>query len=168
MEQIGVFKLFHLPKALEINVSIVMLDLDVGFLDDPMKLFSHQSLKNIDIMVQKDVSNVMHRDAVRWKTWFQVPMPNIGLLYSKGNDKTVGMFRHAWEEYQAIKLPIKQNPGKDQNKVVNALTWAKRTLKLKWKYIDSQKTVLLDKLYVWKNTTFELGGEAARKVKSLY
>ena len=79
----------------------------------------------------------MYRDVIRWRTWFQTPMPNIGLLYARANPKTVKMFAVAWRDYQTITKDIKHNPGKDQNKVVNALYSAKSYDGLcKWKEVS--------------------------------
>ena len=41
MEQIGVVKLLHIPRALERGVDIFLLDLDVGFLADPRFVLFH-------------------------------------------------------------------------------------------------------------------------------
>jgi len=71
---------------------------------------------------KKDISFVMHRDVIRWRTWFLVPLPNIGeanirseissyahhscalyfegIFYCRGNDKTVAMFELAWQDYK--------------------------------------------------------------------
>ena len=85
-----------------------MLDLDVGFMDNPLKLLDLAlNDSSVDVLVQvikpyivicsglelmdclifvdglsfwskKDISFVMHRDVIRWRTWFIVPLPNIG------------------------------------------------------------------------------------------
>lgn len=53
MEQIAELKLFHMPKALSHGVDTFVVDLDVGFLTDPMILLSqYASHKHIDIFVQ--------------------------------------------------------------------------------------------------------------------
>jgi hypothetical protein len=31
-----------------------------------------------DIMVQKDITFIMHRTVEKWRTWYTEPMPNIG------------------------------------------------------------------------------------------
>ena len=64
---------------------------------------------------------------------------------------------------QAITKPIKHNPGKDQNKVVNAMM----ATGIRWAYIPKNEAVLLDKVYKFKDQTYELGGNAATKV-SIY
>ncbi len=107
------------------------------------------------------LSDCIHREG--WRTWFTVPMPNIGLLLARGNEKTVAMFRTAWREYQTITKDIKMNPGKDQNKVVGAMY---STPGLKWHYIPKESAVLLDKIYKFQNKSFELGGAAAEAILS--
>jgi hypothetical protein len=54
LEQIGELKLLHLPRALARGVDVLMLDLDVGFLDDPLKVLSfvRGRPKGVDIFVQ--------------------------------------------------------------------------------------------------------------------
>jgi hypothetical protein len=53
MEQIAVLKLAHLTAALKKLVNIFMLDLDVGFLDNPMKLVNQWNIyKRVDLFVQ--------------------------------------------------------------------------------------------------------------------
>eukprot|EP01038_Epipyxis_sp_PR26KG_P005872 gene5872-8097_t len=165
LEQIGELKLYHIPKALRLGVDILMIDLDVGFLDNPLKLLDIiNKSKGIDVLVQKDVSFVMNRTLVGWRTWYTVPMPNIGIFYCKGNFKAASMFDIAWKDYQSINKPIKHNPGKDQNKIVNALYISRKLYGLKWKYISSKSAVLLDKIYKFEDKTYELGGDAALKI----
>ncbi len=62
---------------------------------------------------------------------------------------------------QAITKDIKHNPGKDQNKVVNAMQIGRHAFGLRWTYVDEQAAVLLDKIYKFDGKTYELGGEAA-------
>lgn len=76
-----------------------MLDLDVGFLSDPRNLLAVMKPK-YDIYVQKDIAYVMNRTREGWRTWFTTPLPNIGIMYVKGNKKTVDMFDYAWKDYQ--------------------------------------------------------------------
>jgi hypothetical protein len=162
LEQIAHLKLLHLPQALSKGVDMLMLDLDVGFLDNPMKLidgfFNPTSpLWKNDILVQEDITFIMHRTVTLWRTWYTESMPNIGLLLIRGNKKTKRMFDIAWRDYQTITKKIKQNPGKDQNKVVNAM---RSTYGLIWDYFPKGAAQLLDKMYKFDNKTFELGGIA--------
>lgn len=82
---------------------------------------------------------------------------------------------------------MKENPGKDQNKVVSAMgeatlappplppltgrltsplfsCRARSFFGFKWRYIPEHLAVLLDKIYKFENKTYELGGEAAQAV----
>lgn len=100
MEQIAQLKLYHMPRALQRGVDLFMLDLDVGFLDDPMRLVdkfysSGRGLERsrrdrvrgaevgvgaVDALVQEDVVFIMNRSVEGWKQWWTEPMPNIGLF----------------------------------------------------------------------------------------
>jgi hypothetical protein len=75
-----------------------MLDLDVGFIDDPMKIVSklHNSRSDIFVQVrhgtpiacsgahstcmQMDITFIMNRTLEGWRTWYTAPQPNIGKL----------------------------------------------------------------------------------------
>ena len=48
----------------------------VGFFTPNSPLFK------IDILVQKDITFIMHRSVELWRTWFTEPMPNIGMFSS--------------------------------------------------------------------------------------
>ena len=54
MEQIANLKLFHLPKALALGVDLFILDLDVGFINNPMDMISAVTATrpDVDIFVQ--------------------------------------------------------------------------------------------------------------------
>ena len=73
LEQIANLKLLHLPKALRKGVDLLMLDLDVGFLADPMKLihqfYTDNMLKKKDVIMQQDMVFIMDRSVEKWKTW---------------------------------------------------------------------------------------------------
>lgn len=103
MEQIGEVKLFHVPKALEKGVDVFMLDLDVGFLFDPMVMVkAFVATPNVDVFVQEDLIFLMNRTTAGWRTWFTEPLPNIGLFLCRGNNKTAKVFNIAWEKYQKV------------------------------------------------------------------
>ena len=77
-----------------------MLDLDVGFLGNPMNLVqTFIESPSVDIFVQEDLLFIMNRSLAGWKTWFTEPLPNIGLFLVRGNSKTAQMFNIAWEQY---------------------------------------------------------------------
>lgn len=57
-----------------------MLDLDVGFLADPMlTVKAFKETPRVDIFVQEDMIFVMNRSQAAWKTWSTEPLPNIGI-----------------------------------------------------------------------------------------
>ena len=150
MEQIAQLKLFIMPKALLKGVDIFMLDLDVGFLDDPMKLVSkfYQSGQHLDAFVQEDVVFIMNRSVAGWKQWWTEKMPNIGLFLVRGNKKSSSVFESAWNDYKAnTPKKIRMNPGKDQNKVVQAMRLGRWRTGFTWGYIPNNTAVLIDKVF---------------------
>ena len=161
LEQIAHLKLLHLPRALRRGVDLLMLDLDVGFLDDPMKLirqfYTDKQLLKKDVIMQQDMVFIMDRSVEKWKTWYVYPMPNIGLFLARGKNKTADMFDVAWADYQTMSPARRALPGKDQNKVVEAM----KSTGLHWAYWPRKRAPLLDKVFKFENKTFELGGEAA-------
>lgn len=162
MEQIALLKLFHVPKALHRGVDVFTVDLDVGFLDDPMLLVKDRiRYPHVDIFVQMDISFVMNRTVAGWRTWYTQRMPNIGLMLVRGNSKTVRMFQRAYTDYGTMKEALRNQPGKDQNKVADAMRYATAFYGLKWKFFSPDMAVLADKIYKFENKTIELGGEVS-------
>ena len=102
LEQIANLKLYYLPKALKLGVYLFILDLDVGFIHNPMELVNYhlQHKKDVDILVQYDWGFEMDRTVEKWKTWYVEPIANIGLFLCKGNKHTLAMFKRAWESYK--------------------------------------------------------------------
>ena len=89
MEQIAYIKLYETPKALALGVDVFMLDLDVGFLSDPLPIVDTFMANAIaDIVVQEDLIYLMNRTKAGWKTWFTEQLPNIGLFMCKGTPTT--------------------------------------------------------------------------------
>ena len=89
MEQIAYIKLYETPKALALGVNVFMLDLDVGFLSDPLPVVDTFMSNTIaDIVVQEDLIYLMNRTKAGWKTWFTEQLPNIGLFMCKGTSTT--------------------------------------------------------------------------------
>lgn len=61
MEQIAKVKLYYVPKALNMGVDVFMLDLDVGFLNDPnVMIQAFYETPIVDIMVQVGFLFVVH------------------------------------------------------------------------------------------------------------
>lgn len=161
MEQIATLKLYDLPKVLLEGINTFIIDLDVGFHASPMLLLK-QLEQEVDVYVQKDITFVMNRTKIGWKTWWTEDMPNIGLMLTKGNKRTHEMFQLAWMDYLNANGNIKQNPGKDQNKVVSAMRTCAYRNGLKWDYFNG--TVLIDKVYKFKTKNIELGGDITESI----
>ena len=159
MEQIAYLKLYYFPKALEYGLqNMIILDLDVGFTSSPTYLFQEFINSNVnDILVQQDVTFVMDRSVERWKTWYMYPMPNIGLMAMKNTSKVLKMFDLAWEDYKKSNINIRKYPGKDQNKVVEAMKISANKYDLNWGYFPNEATMLLDKQYKFDDVRIELG-----------
>ena len=167
MEQIAELKLYHIPKALKSGVNIFMLDLDVGFLNDPRHMIKpFYEVPTIDIFVQQDYLFIMNRTKAGWKQWFTEPLPNIGLFLCRGNDKTFRVFEHAWRKYQLMDdKRAKQNPGKDQNHVLDGMRVGRGTFGLRYAYFSNSTAALMDKIVQhWRG--IELGGESAASMLS--
>ena len=68
MEQIANVKLFVIPQAMKLGVNIFMLDLDVGFLENPMiMIHAFNESPIMDIFVQEDLIFIMNRTKAGWK-----------------------------------------------------------------------------------------------------
>eukprot|EP01035_Chromulina_nebulosa_P021819 gene21819-28237_t len=163
MEQIAGVKLYHIPKALSLGVNVFMLDLDVGFLDDPMHMVKvFMATPSVDIFVQEDMLFVMNRSRAGWKTWNTEPLPNIGLFLCRGNYRTRRMFDLAWDKYQDMTDDdSKRQPGKDQNHVLEAMRFGRVKFGLRYAYFSNYTAVLLDKFNLLQSRTIELGGEVS-------
>lgn len=160
MEQIATVKLLHIPKALSQGVSVFMLDLDVGFLANPMLMVKvFQENVEVDIFVQEDYLFIMNRTKAGWKQWYTEPLPNIGLFLVRGNEKTSDMFTIAWERYLKWTDPTQRDlPGKDQNHVLEAMRIGRGKFGLKYAYFSNDTAPLLDKMCQHKSRNTELGG----------
>lgn len=167
MEQIAQLKMHTIPRALKAGVDIFMLDLDVGFLGDPMILVHkfYHSTEYLDAYVQEDVVFVMNRSEAGWKQWWTEKMPNIGLFIVRGNDRSTAVFEQAWNDYKAhTPKAIRMNPGKDQNKLVQAMRTGRWRNGFKWGYASNNTAVLIDKVFKFQDMAVELGGEASDEI----
>ncbi len=162
MESIAELKLFHIPQALLKGVNTFMLDLDVGFLNDPRHMIQpFFEVPTIDIFVQLDYLFIMNRTKAGWKQWFTEPLPNIGLFLCRGNNKTHAVFSHAWKKYQKMIDPrVREQPGKDQNHVLDGIRVGRGTFGLRFAYFSNSTAALMDKI-VQKWRGIELGGKPA-------
>lgn len=164
MEQIAILKLYHIPKALKRGVDVFTLDLDAGFLGNPLTLVRQLQQSKKDIFVQRDVAFIMHRSEKLWRTWYTESLPNIGIMLVRGNINTYNVFQRAWQQYQNSDPKIRKNPGKDQNKIAAAMNYYRGKRKINWDYFQANTTVLLDKIYKWQDMNIELGGVAAEQI----
>lgn len=162
MEQIAQVKLYHIPKVLNQGVDVFMLDLDVGFLENPGYMVeAFYGTPIVDIMVQEDYIFIMNRTKESWGKYFTEPLPNIGLFLCRGNNRTARVFELAWEKYLKMSDPIeKSQPGKDQMHVLDGMRIGRGTFGLKYAYFTHDTAPLLDKLVLQIGHTVELGGEA--------
>jgi hypothetical protein len=162
MESIAELKLYHIPQALLQGVSTFMLDLDVGFLNDPRHMIKpFFEVPTIDIFVQQDYLFIMNRSRAGWKHWFTEPLPNIGMFLVRGNNKTHAVFAHAWKKYQGMTDPrVREQPGKDQNHVLDGMRVLRGTGGLRYAYFSNSTAALMDKI-VQKWRGVELGGQPA-------
>ena len=160
MESIAELKLFHIPQALLHGVDTFMLDLDVGFLNDPRHMVTpFYQVPTIDIFVQQDYLFIMNRSQAGWKQWFTEPLPNIGMFLCRGNNKTHAVFAHAWRKYQLMTDPrTREQPGKDQNHVLDGMRVGRGTFGLRYAYFSNSTAALMDKI-VQKWRGVELGGQ---------
>lgn len=100
------------------------------------------------------------------------PLPNIGLFFCKGNKKTVRMFTQAWQEYREAPVKGKKHmrgkdqPGKDQNKVLGAMKRGRYAYGLKWDFISNKSAILQDKVFKFHNRNIDIGGEASAEILS--
>ena len=164
MEQIAYIKLYEIRKALKLGVNVFMLDLDVGFLADPIPIIDTFMTNPIaDIVVQEDLVYIMNRTRIGWKTWYTNRLPNIGLFLCKGAPTTVKVFEIAWQTYQRVPAKDRKNPGKDQNCVLDAMRRVRAFQGLKYAYLHNRTAVLVDKMYL-ANRTVELGGLVAQNL----
>ena len=162
MESIAELKLYHIPQALLQGVHTFMLDLDVGFLNDPRHMIQpFFEVPTIDIFVQQDYLFIMNRSKAGWKQWFTEPLPNIGMFLVRGNNKTHAVFSHAWRKYQDMIDPkVREQPGKDQNHVLDGMRVGRGTFGLRYAYFSNSTAALMDKI-VQKWRGVELGGQPA-------
>jgi len=123
MEQVAEVKLFHVGKALAAGANIFLLDLDVGFLRDPLLLYQG-FLENPLEQVRAQMDMGFSTDKIT-KTWFTAPRPNFGCFLIKSCPHSVKAFERAWKEYQKSKVDERTKVAIDQNAMVNALKWAR-------------------------------------------
>jgi len=175
MEQISCLKLKHIGLALEKGVNVMLMDLDLGFLRDPMLLtegFFENPLEQV--RTQMDVGYSQHKTMHYWYTH---PRPNFGLFIVKPTEWSIKLFARAWRLYKNSDQSVRQRVATDQNYLANAIKWARWRSDFNFSYFDighpldtkprpvlAQQAVLLDKTKERspRGIAFELGGDVAR------
>lgn len=176
MEQVAEIKIFHVSKALERGANIFLLDLDVGFLRDPLILFQNFLDNPLEqVRAQMDVGSSTEK---KTKTWYTHPRPNFGVFIIKSHPYSVKAFQNAWKNYLKSTSDNKKRVATDQNAVVGALKWARWRWNYNFSYfyigyhLDTQprpiiptKVILLDKMHNVNHNgiLYELGGSVAEK-----
>ena len=107
MVQIATLKLYHIGQVLKKGVNVMVLDMDIGFLQSPMRLLDSFFEKNSTEQVrsQTDIGYVMEQRAslphLRG-SWFTTPRANFGLFIAKAHKLTIRAFRCAWKSYGKV------------------------------------------------------------------
>lgn len=175
-EQVAKVKIYHVAKALRLGVNVLLLDLDVGFLRDPLLLYEgflenpYEHLRS-----QMDVGFGNEKKSNTMTTF---PRPNFGIFLIKSNEHSIKLFDRAWRLYEKIPAGERDRVATDQNVVVGAVKWARWRFDYNFSYfflgyyLDTyprpilldKKALLLDKMQEVsdKGVYFELGGKPAR------
>jgi len=174
-EQVAAIKLRHVALALQKNVSIMLLDLDVGFLRDPLDLFEG-FLEHSDVQVRTQMDIGWAMDKHQGMTWFTFPRANFGLFLVKGCPLSALLFHRAWNKYAKLPPEHKRTVAKDQSVIQGQLSFGKWRYDLNFSYfypgflpdthprqVIFTPTLLLHKVenYNGHGIRFELGGVAA-------
>lgn len=184
MRQIGELKLFHMGKALEKGVNLLILDLDVAFLQDPMSLvtgFFENPLEQV--RSQTDIGHIQERrkkfeGTPVFGTWFTTPRSNFGLYLVKAHKLSTKTFKCAWKAYNKVDTKRQELVAIDQNSLVGCIKFQRYSNQYNFSIFSlgflldtdplprhPQKVLLLDKIEhraEWNGMAFELGGEVAR------
>lgn len=180
--QIGKLKLYYVGEAIASGVDVMLLDLDVSFLRDPLELmvdFLNNDTEHI--RCQMDLVFSMDRDEQGELYWFSHPGPNFGLFLAKSSQITKKVFKEAWAKYQKVPFKKQNRVATDQNVMSGALSagqWRMNKQFVSYFYIGTESddnkrarvrreflTPLLDKIeyYSPDHIRFELGATAARE-----
>jgi len=177
MEQIACLKLKYIGDALEKGVNIIILDLDVGFLRDPLLLYDGFLADPLEqVRSQMDVGYSQHRTQHYWYTH---PRPNFGLFIVKADTWSIKLFQRAWRLYMESTEEKRMKVATDQNYMANAIKWARWRMGFNFSYFDlgynldqeprpvlrNQKALLLDKVKEQSKNgiKFEMGGDMAKE-----
>lgn len=180
--QIGKLKLYYVGEAIKKGVDVMLLDLDVSFLRDPLELMEgFLDNETEHIRCQMDLIYSMNKDSNGNLYWFSHPGPNFGLFLAKSSDISKKVFKEAWRKYQKVPFHKKNRVASDQNVMSGALSsaqWRMNKIFVAYFFIgtdsDQNKRAnvrrellapLLDKIeyYSPNHIRFELGAMAARE-----
>jgi hypothetical protein len=148
MEHVAEIKLYHVGQALERGVNIMLVDLDVGFLNDPMLLAKgfldnpYEKIRCVSISCLRllfDVNIIMiscdwlitlraqqdlgHHTDKKTNTSFTSPTPNFGLFLIKSDPINIKLFQRAWRMYQKVPFTSRQRVAADQNVIIGSIKW---------------------------------------------
>eukprot|EP00603_Paraphysomonas_imperforata_P006984 CAMPEP_0114436028 /NCGR_PEP_ID=MMETSP0103-20121206/13198_1 /TAXON_ID=37642 ORGANISM="Paraphysomonas imperforata, Strain PA2" /NCGR_SAMPLE_ID=MMETSP0103 /ASSEMBLY_ACC=CAM_ASM_000201 /LENGTH=643 /DNA_ID=CAMNT_0001606199 /DNA_START=165 /DNA_END=2092 /DNA_ORIENTATION=+ len=174
-EQVAAVKIRHVGYALGKGVNVMLLDLDVGFLRNPMVLYEG-FLENPDIQVicQMDIGWAM--DKRQGMTWMTFPRSNFGLFIVKAHPSSVRIFARGWKKYMAMPEKNKKIVAKDQSIIHECMQVERRAYGYNFSYffpgflpstmnapIIYKSALLLHKVedYNAHGVRFELGGDVA-------
>jgi hypothetical protein len=180
--QIGKLKLYYTGEALAAGVDVMLLDLDVSFLRDPLELMvGFLDNETEHVRCQMDLIYSTKEDENGNTYWYSHPGPNFGLFVAKASQITKLIFKEAWRKYQKVPLARQNRVALDQNVMNGALQgmqWRQKMQFVTYFFIgtDSSQnkkarvrrdllTPLLDKIeyYSPEHIRFELGASAARQ-----
>ena len=179
--QIGKLKLYYVGEAITAGVDVMLLDLDVSFLRDPLELMvGFLNNESEHVRCQMDLIFSMKEDEKGDLYWFSHPGPNFGLFLVKSSNIAKKVFKEAWKKYEKVPFVKKNRVATDQNVMGGALSgmqWRKHFQFVSYFFAgtdadDNQRarvrreflTPLLDKIeyYSPNHIKFELGASAAR------
>lgn len=185
MHQIAEIKLLHISKALEVGVNIMILDLDVAFLESPMRLLEGFFENPFEqVRTQTDIGHVQEwrpkfKGTPLYGTWFTTPRANFGLYLVKAHPLSIKSFKCGWKNYLKVDQTRQKLVAIDQNALVGCIKFQRYMNKYNFSIFSlgflldvdplprlPQKVLLLDKIEhrkEWNGIAFELGGEIARR-----
>ena len=134
-EQVAAVKIRHVGLALALGVNIMLLDLDVGFLRNPMILYEgFMENPDIQIICQMDIG--WGQDKFKGMSWRLFPRTNFGLFIVKAHIRTVQTFERGWILYLKMPEANKNVVAKDQSIIHGAMQT------IKWRYGGGKYTGL--------------------------
>ena len=180
--QIAKLKLYYVGEALKKGVDVMLLDLDVSFLRDPLELmvgFLDNETEHVRCQMDLIFDTGEYENGDTY--WFSRPGPNFGLFLVKSSEISKKVFKDAWKTYEKVPFFKKNRVASDQNVISGALgraQWRMHQIFVAYYYIGTESdrnnkavvrrellTPLLDKIefYSPDHIRFELGATAARE-----